>query len=392
MVVLGDRIHERSRHLVAGHESREILPAEGKGAFLVRPAVVHAASNDVDLFDVVLPDVGHVQLAGLGVERHLVRVAKTERPDLTAGTGRVDERIAGRDLVSRRLRTGHRIDPEDLAEKGREILRVAARLDVPRASIVGGAAITDRDVEEAVGTEPEIATVVVELWVGDPENLPSAGWVDRRVIGVGVVHTPLGDHVVVIGERTVALVCTQLGRALVGLRLVGVDQAVLPVVGVEREPEEASLVVVDEETTEVQPLGTQVREESPGAGAVVLATATFTVMVTFVTIVVADRDRPDLAVLLGDEEMVLVVRSEGRSYRRAESAGHGVEADSHVTPLDQGRDRISDSWSERDGWGGGAGPCAQSAAADTGKTRVTLHGGSSRRNRKARPRKTHSSP
>src|SRR5260370_30333291 len=184
----------------------------------------------------------------------------------------------------------HRIDPEDLAEKGREILRVAARLDVPRASIVGGAAITDRDVEEAVGTEPDIATVVVELWVGDPENLPSTGWVDNRVIGAGGVHTPLGDHVVVIGKSTVALVDAQLGRALVGLRLVGIDQAVLPVVGVEGEPEEASLVVVDEETTEVQPLGAQVREEPLGAGAVVLA-----------TIVVADRDRPDLAVLLRDD-------------------------------------------------------------------------------------------
>jgi phage terminase large subunit-like protein len=73
-------------------------------------------------------------------------------------------------------------------------------------------------------------------------------------------------------------------------------------------------------------------------------------MVTFVTVVVVDRDRPDLAVLLGDEEMVLVVRSEGRSYRRAESAGHGVEADGHVAPLDQGWDRIRYPWSQRDGW------------------------------------------
>ena len=81
-----------------------MVPAPGsvrlnrKVAFLDRPAVVAADRDAVDLFDVVLADVGEDQVAGGAVEAEAVGVAKAVGVDL-GHLACVLERVADRDPV-----------------------------------------------------------------------------------------------------------------------------------------------------------------------------------------------------------------------------------------------------------------------------------------------------
>ena len=79
--------------------------------------------HDVDLLPGVLPDVGDVQHAALGVEREPPRVAKPVLPDLRTRAGTMHERIVARDGVG--MAVIH-VDPQDLGQKRAQILAVFA--------------------------------------------------------------------------------------------------------------------------------------------------------------------------------------------------------------------------------------------------------------------------
>ena len=90
--------------------------------------------------------------------------------------------------------------------------------------VVGGAAVAHADVEVAVGPELELAAVVVRVGLRDGQQDPRA----RRVGLVGIAG---GD--VVAGDDRIAL----------EIRIVDEEEAVVGVVGVERDREQAALAV-----------------------------------------------------------------------------------------------------------------------------------------------------
>jgi hypothetical protein len=75
-----------------------------------------ASRKEVDLLDVLLPDVADHEVARAAVEREAVRVAKPVRVDLRAGAAAMDERVVVGDPV-RTASVGTRIDAEDLPEQ-----------------------------------------------------------------------------------------------------------------------------------------------------------------------------------------------------------------------------------------------------------------------------------
>src|SRR5262249_14264938 len=94
--VLVERVGDAGRDRVADARRRP-------RAFLGPPAVVLAAFAggrlEVQLLDLVLADVGDVEVAGLVVEGVPPRVAQAEGPDLGSGARPARERVAGRDRV-----------------------------------------------------------------------------------------------------------------------------------------------------------------------------------------------------------------------------------------------------------------------------------------------------
>jgi hypothetical protein len=138
------------------------------GALHPVPAEVRAGRRagplDVDLLPGALADVADPQVARRPIEAHPPRVAQAREPDLgprARGAGR--ERVVGRDAV--RLARGAvlDVDPEDLAEQGRERLAVALR-------VTAAAAVAERDEEHALRVEQEGSAVVVGKGLLDEED------------------------------------------------------------------------------------------------------------------------------------------------------------------------------------------------------------------------------
>src|SRR6478735_407109 len=130
------------------------------------PTVIGALLTDVDLFPMVLADIGNVEGAQRAVEAVPPRIAQAECEDLV-GAGRPDEGIVGRYRIvlcriARKSVAVH-VKTQDVAEQVVDVLSGVK-------GIAAAAAVTQRGVEIAVGSEPEPARLVVargRLWDGD---------------------------------------------------------------------------------------------------------------------------------------------------------------------------------------------------------------------------------
>ena len=197
----------------------EDAPAE------VRPRSL-AGTDEVDLLDLVLPDVADRQVPRRAVEREAPRVAQAVGVDLAARALAADERV----VVGDRVRVGAaltRVDAQDLPEQRVQGLPVA-----PLAVLVAAAAaVAHADVELLVGPEGDHPAVVVGLGVvlGDQEAL------GVPVGGVVVRARELGERV-------------RPGF----VRVVDVEQAARRVVGREREAEQALLAARADLVADVQ--------------------------------------------------------------------------------------------------------------------------------------------
>ena len=200
-----------------------------------------------------------------------------------------------------------------------------------RPLVVGGATVADRDVEQPVRPEAQLAAVVVELRVLDAQHLTSAGGIHRGTVRARVVDTPLGHHVVVVVRRKVALVDGGPRRAGLGLGLVGVEESGLLVVGAEGQSEQASLVVVDEEAAEIEPHCAQIGEQTRRRR----------------LIIVVGRDRPDLASLLHHEQGMLLAGGGHGADRVDEPVSDALQVDGDVALRNQLGNGIGDPRSER---------------------------------------------
>ena len=197
VVVLRDRGHEvrgDRLHGLVHDRAAALLDAAGgepEVALAHVPAVVAAASDDVDLLDVVLPHVTDPVVARLPVDRPLEGVAQPVRPDLAQSPVDADERVVlGNPVVPVRSAAAVDVDTQDLSERHAHVLGVAAvhvpddRADGVVAVVVGvdpeqlpvlvvrPTAVAELDVEHPVGSEDELAAVVVPLRLGHPEQHP----------------------------------------------------------------------------------------------------------------------------------------------------------------------------------------------------------------------------
>src|SRR6266545_2092996 len=173
--------------------ARGALALEVVPALAPVPAVVAAARPGrlvVDLLPGVLADVADPQVAGGGIEGEAPRVAQPVRPDLRAGAAAADERVVGRHAVGAAA-GGPRVDAEDLAEQRAQRLPVAL-------GVAAAAAVPQADVQHPVGTEGELAAVVVgEQVMVDLEDRPLRGG-----LGPAAAHGELGhvDVAATVGE------------------------------------------------------------------------------------------------------------------------------------------------------------------------------------------------
>ena len=154
--------------------------------------VGRAGGHHVDLLDGVLADVGDPQVAGRVIEVDPPRVAGAHEVDLRGSTA-AHERIRGGNGVGF---AAVRVDSQDRSEKSGRVLAVV--VFVPRATPVA-----QRDVQQSVGPELEIAAIVVAGRLIHPQDRTAAVEVDRRAVGV-----PDGDDAgaVAVGEVDVQLV------------------------------------------------------------------------------------------------------------------------------------------------------------------------------------------
>src|SRR6266571_9054849 len=98
----------------------------------------------VDFLEIVLPDIRDEHVARDAVETESPRIAQAERPDLVV------------EWIRRRNGVGLRadIDPQDFSEEYGEVLGVAE-------GIADETAISDADVEKAIGPELKLTAVVL---------------------------------------------------------------------------------------------------------------------------------------------------------------------------------------------------------------------------------------
>src|SRR5690606_1113209 len=145
------------------------------------PAVVAAALDYADLLPQVLPSVGNVVLAGLGVPRGTPRVAEAERPALGRLRGVAKDRVIRRDAIAvARVHVGAQARAEEVLG---QVLSVAALVvlvpvgDVALARVVRAAAIAERHVQEAIRPKADVAAVVVGLRLVEHEQFALGGGV-----------------------------------------------------------------------------------------------------------------------------------------------------------------------------------------------------------------------
>jgi len=137
-------------------------------ALALRPAVIASAPVArliVNLFKGVLAHVANHERAGAAaadvVKAPPPWIAQPQAPDLLQDVRAPCKRIRGRNVVSLGVaRRNVHVDAQHLAEQRLRVLREIER-------IIARAAVTHTDVEKSVGTEDDVAAIVIREWLGD---------------------------------------------------------------------------------------------------------------------------------------------------------------------------------------------------------------------------------
>jgi hypothetical protein len=262
----------------------------------------------VDLLPAVLAHVRDQQISREAIDGDPPGVAKTPVEDEGVGLGVADERIVGR---HDRARSFADVESQDRAEARGGVLTIPLR-------IACAAAISRRDVEHAVRSKCERTSVVVAIGLREVEQLEGAGGIgDVRIRSAGLVANQLRT------DRCGIL------AVLASRDVVQVEAPVRRVVGIEGEPEQASL------TPEAQQ-GPDVEEERRGRD------------------VVAILEDVDLSALLHEKEPVAAIGWGLESDREGEPEGwkgplerdrlrdgRGIERDRMPREDRSGRERAS---------------------------------------------------
>src|SRR5690606_8002397 len=147
-------------------------------------------------------DVREPQRASFAVERESPRIAQAPGEDLRAvearrvvrGTERISgERVAGRPVGNRIRARAVDVDAQQRAEQIRRVLRTSAR-------IAGAAAVTEPEIEIAVGAERDMTAVVVRERLIYANHVLSAARVECRTAVAAREAGDDGDHRRAFGE------------------------------------------------------------------------------------------------------------------------------------------------------------------------------------------------
>src|SRR5690606_26163868 len=124
-------------------------------AFHDRPAVVATGLDPVDLLPVGFSNVPDPDLSRLAIHGEAPRITEAIGPDLLAPPLRVpDVRVVRGNAVIEAARGVIHVEAEDLPEQLRSVLRVAHGIERDTA-------IAEGDIEVSVGSEGDVASVVV---------------------------------------------------------------------------------------------------------------------------------------------------------------------------------------------------------------------------------------
>ena len=121
----------------------------GVGAFFKRPTIITAFLDNVDFFPSALADVGGPEFLSGRVEGEAPGVAKAEGEDFGMVTWLVEEGIVVREAVGSISGTGVDVDTKNFSVVDESVLREPLE-------VVGFAAVSDGNVEVAVGSEEDV--------------------------------------------------------------------------------------------------------------------------------------------------------------------------------------------------------------------------------------------
>src|SRR5258705_8282430 len=147
VVVFDDRQRETGRR--AGGGVVAVRPFHRTPAVVQSFAAIRSGS-DVNFLPRVLPDVTDVEIARLPVEREPPRIAESPRPRLRRKT-----RVCGKRVVERDAVAGCTVDIDTMDLAVHRVVALAVLLRIAAA-----AAVTERNVEHAVGPELQLAAVM----------------------------------------------------------------------------------------------------------------------------------------------------------------------------------------------------------------------------------------
>ncbi len=132
------------------------LAARGERALAVRPGVVAARRDDVELLDREIADVGHPEPARHRIESEAEGIAEAGGEDLAALPDLAEVGIVGRDGAVE-------VQAQHLPHEDVQVLRVRIRRRAGTALVVAEAGVADADVELPVRSDAEAAAVVVAV-------------------------------------------------------------------------------------------------------------------------------------------------------------------------------------------------------------------------------------
>ena len=175
----------------------------GVGGFIKGPAIITAIFDDVDFLVGPLTDVGGPEFLSVWMEGEAPRVTEAEGEDFGVVAGFIEEGVVGGESVGTAAGAGVDVNAEDLTVIDKGVLGEAL-------GVVSLSSVADGDVKVAIGSEEDVAGVVVPKGLGDFQKDALGGEIGFVwIIGRGLHFANAG--VFGILERVVDVELTILG-------------------------------------------------------------------------------------------------------------------------------------------------------------------------------------
>src|SRR5437870_3484009 len=126
------------------------------------PSEISSFLQEIDFFELVLPDISAKKAPGAALERKAPRIPQTVSPDLQQSAARRKGIARGNRVLKLEISVIY-IDPQHLAQKRLQVLPFTQRVSF-------AAAVAQADVEKAIRTEGQLPAFVVGEWLIDREQ------------------------------------------------------------------------------------------------------------------------------------------------------------------------------------------------------------------------------